>query len=260
MIRAPVLVLALLLAPAPAAPAAAQVPERIVAGLSQTQVAITTNFAGSEILVYGAVRRDAPPPGGGALQVIVTVAGPPVETVVRRRDRVAGIWVNNAAVTIDRAPSFYAIATTRPLDRILRATDDLRHRISIPRTIRAVGIAAEAEGSPDFLEALIRLQTRRGNYVVDEGSVTLTDETLFRADVALPANLVEGTYAVRIFLLRGGRVIDAVERPIAVRKTGLERIFTQMARNDPLAYGVLSLVLAVAAGWGASAAFRLVRP
>ena len=32
----------------------------------------------------------------------------------------------------------------------------------------------------------------------------LTDDTLFRADVMLPANLTEGDYKVRMFLLRDG--------------------------------------------------------
>lgn len=244
-----------------ALPATAQdAPETIVAGLSQTQVAITADFTGSEILVYGAVRRESPPPQGATLEVIVTVEGPPVETVVRRRDRVWGIWINNAEVTVNRAPSFYAIATTGPLASILQATEDLRQRISIPRAIRAIGIASQAEGSSAFVEALVRLRKSDGSYMVDEGSVRLTEDTLFRADVALPANLTEGSYRVRIFLARGGRVVDTMERTINVRKEGLERFFTRMAQDDPFAYGILSLVLAVVAGWGASAAFRVMRP
>ena len=243
-----------------AAPAAGSAGEQIVAGLSQNAVSITASFVGSEILIYGAVRRESPAPTGAALEVIITVEGPALPQIVRRKDRRFGIWINRAEVTIDRAPSFYAVASTGPLELILSNTEDLRHKITIPRAIRAVGIAAEAEDAPTFVDALLRIQTDAGLYSRAEGAVALTEDTLFRADVALPANLIEGDYRVRIFLTRGGVVVDALERRIGVRKEGLERFFTRMAFEQPLAYGLLALVVAVVAGWGAAAAFRLLRP
>jgi uncharacterized protein (TIGR02186 family) len=250
--RALAAVLALALWPAVAAA------ERIVAGLSQTTVAITANFNGSEILVYGAVQRDAPAPDD-RLDVIVTVAGPATPVIVRRKSRVAGIWINTEAVEIDLAPSFYAIATTAPLDQILSETDNLRYRIDTPKAIRAVGIADMAADAPTFTEALVRLRRADGSYVRDDESVSLAEQTLFRADVTLPANLTEGRFRVRIFLVREGRVIDTHETAIDVQKQGLERMLHALAMDQPLIYGLLSLVLAVAAGWGASAAFGLLR-
>ena len=87
----------------------------------------------------------------------------------------------------------------------------------------------------------------------------LTDATLFRADVVLPANLTEGDYRVRMFLTRGGVVIDAQDQVICVQKQGLERFVNRLSKSQPLIYGLLSLAMAVAAGWGASTAFRLLR-
>lgn len=252
MIRALFVLLAMAL------PASAQ--EVIVAGLSQNRVSITADFDGSEILIYGAVKRDAPPPDGkGALEVIITVEGPSVPLAVRRKDRVAGIWINNASVRIDSAPSFYAVATTGPLDYILSDIDNLRYGITIERMIRAIGISNEAEQAGEFVLALLRVRTNEGRYRTLEGKVELTEETLFRTDVVLPANLTEGEYKVRLFLLRDKRVIASQDRVIGVRKEGLERFVFNLAQEQPLIYGLLSLVLAALAGWGASAAFRLIR-
>ena len=251
MIRALALVLALAL------PAAAQ--EVIVSGMSQNRVSITADFDGSEILIYGAVKREAPPPKGGPLEVIVTVEGPSTPVAVRRKDRVAGIWVNNASVRVDSAPSFYAVATTGPLKHILSDVENLRYGITIERVIRAIGIADEADQAGEFVLALLRVRTNEGRYRVLEGKVELTEETLFRTDVVLPANLTEGEYKVRLFLLRDKRVIDSQERVIGVRKEGLERFLFTMAKQQPLLYGLVSLVLAAVAGWAASAAFRLIR-
>ena len=251
MIRALALLLALSL------PAAAQ--EVIVSGMSQNRVSITADFDGSEILIYGAVKRDAPAPEGGPLEVIVTVEGPSTPVAVRRKDRVAGIWINNASVHIDSAPSFYAVATTGPLNHILSDTDNLRFGITIERVIRAIGIADEAEKAGEFVLALLRVRTNEGRYRILEGKVELTEDTLFRTDVVLPSNLTEGEYKVRLFLLRDKRVVASQERVIGVRKEGLERFIFNLAQQQPLIYGLVSLVLAAVAGWGASAAFRLIR-
>lgn len=250
MIRAMVMILALAL------PAAA---EEVVVGLSQTRVSITANFDGSEILVFGAAKRDAPVPEGPPLEVIVTVTGPQAPVNIRRKSRVFGIWVNTEAVEIDAAPRFYAIATTGPLFDILSHTEDLRHRISIPRGIRSVGAPPEVEDAAQFTEALIRLRRASGHYRVEAGKVDLAEETLFQAAFELPANLTEGTYTIRIFLTRGRQVVDHQTTILDVRKVGLERFLYTLAHERPLAYGILALALAVLAGWGASAAFRFIR-
>lgn len=231
--------------------------EEIVMGLSSDRVAITATFTGSDILVFGAVKRDAPPPAAPPLQVIVTISGPLTPVTVREKERIAGIWMNREAIEVDAAPSFYAVATTGPLREILTETEDLRHAITIDRAIRSVG--HEVENSRDFTEALIRIRTAEGLYRVLDGAVDLDEEVLFRASVGLPANLVEGIYVTRIYLTRGGAVVDSFETVITVQKVGLERWLFNLSRNQPFLYGLLSLVLAVVAGWGASAAAQAIR-
>ncbi|OAN85039.1 hypothetical protein A8B78_05940 [Jannaschia sp. EhC01] len=230
--------------------------EEVVAGLSQDAINITANFEGSEILIFGAVSRIAPAPEGD-LQVIITVEGPSLPVAVRRKDRRFGIWVNTDAIEVDEAPSFYAVATTSAFGEVISATEDLRHRVSIPRAIRAVGIGV-ADGA-SFTEALIRIRESEDLYQLNEGGVTLRNETLFDTSIQLPANLVEGDYRTRIFLTRGGVVLDVYEQDIAVRKVGLERFIYNLAHERPLVYGILSLTIAILAGWLASAVFRYIR-
>ncbi|OYU18671.1 MAG: hypothetical protein CFE34_09460, partial [Rhodobacteraceae bacterium PARR1] len=213
---------------------------------------------GAELLIYGAVKRETSIPSG-KLEVIVTVEGPSTPLVIRKKDRVAGIWINRERVRIDAAPSFYAVATTGPLRTILSETDNLRHRITIPRAIRAIGLTDEATESDAFVDALLRIRRDNGAYRSMQGAVQLSDDTLFRTDIVLPANLTEGEYKVRLFLTRDGRVVDHQDRVIYVRKEGLERFLFNLSREQPLLYGLLALALAGLAGWGASEAFRLLR-
>ncbi len=249
------LVLALLLLLLPTLPSAQS--EEIVLGLSRNEVAITATFDGSDVLIFGAVKRDAPAPDAGPLQVIITLAGPSTPVTVRRKERIAGIWANADAVEIDEAPSFYAVATSAPLNDALSNTEDLRHGISIPRVIRSVGAPETVTDSASFTEALIRIRAGEGLYQVLEGGVDVEEETLFRGQITLPAALTEGDYTARIFITRDGMVVDEYETQIAVFKAGLERFLFELSRNQPLIYGLMSLAIAIAAGWLASAAFRM---
>ena len=251
MIRAALVLLAVFVLPARG--------EEVVASLSQDTIAITANFDGSEVFVFGAVKRAAPAPDGAPLDVVVALQGPLAPVTVRRKERVAGIWVNTQAVEVDLAPAFYAVATTRPFEEVLSQTEDLRHAVSIPRAIRSVGAPPDVQDSQAFTEALIRLRADSGVYRLEEGEVALEEQTLFSTRFELPANLVEGPYRARIFLTRDRDVVDLYEAQIEVRKVGLERMVWMLAHDAPFLYGSLSLLLAIVAGWAASAVFRLIR-
>lgn len=234
-------------------------PEKIVAGLSREDIDITTNFDGSEIIIYGAVKREAPIPTSAPLDVIVTVAGPAEAVTVRHKERKLGVWVNTGRVSIGAAPSFYVVASSRPLNLVLPAEEDQRFRISVPLAMRSFAGPLAVEDAVPYTEALIRLREQADLYRQDDGAVRLAEQTLFRADVRLPANLIEGDYSARIFLLRKGKVIDTFRAPIEVRKVGLERWLYRLALENPFVYGIMSLAIAIAAGWGASAAFRMIK-
>ncbi len=253
MVRSLIAALCLFCLPAAAAE------EQVVLGLSQDRVAITATFDGSEILIFGAIKREAPIPEGPPLEVIVTVAGPSEPLTVRRKERKLGIWVNSDSVEVDLAPSFYAVATSGPFKEILTNTEDLRYRVSIERAIRSVGAAMHIEAAQDFADAVIRIRESESLYSIRENTVAVDEQTLFRTSIDMPADLTEGDYAARIFLTRGGNVVSQYETTIDVRKVGLERFLYNMSREQPVWYGLMSLVIAIAAGWGASTAFRLFR-
>ncbi|MCA0871025.1 TIGR02186 family protein [Seohaeicola saemankumensis] len=232
--------------------------EEVVLGLSKDKVAITTSFDGSEILIFGAVKREEPI-AEDPLEVVITVAGPSEPVVVRRKSRKFGIWVNTDVLEVDSAPSFYAVASTAPLQDVLSNTEDQRWKISIERAIRSVGAPETIPDAKNFTEAVIRIRRDAGLYQMLEDQVALDQQTLFRTSIDMPADLTEGDYTTRIFLTRNGDVVSHLETSIDVRKVGLERWLFSLSRNRPILYGLMSLAIAIFAGWGASAAFRLLR-
>ena len=232
--------------------------EEVVLGMSHDEVAITATFDGSEILVFGAIKRESkisPVP----LQVIVAVSGPSEPLLVRRKQRKFGIWVNTDTVEVDLAPSFYAVATSTPWDQVVTDTEDLRHKISINRAIRSVGAPMHIENAQSFSDAVMRIRKKSGLYQLRENTVAVDQQTLFRTSIEMPANLTEGNYKTRIFLTRNGQVLSHFETDIAVRKVGLERFLFTLSRENPLVYGLMSLAIAIFAGWSASAVFQFIR-
>jgi uncharacterized protein (TIGR02186 family) len=122
-----------------------------------------------------------------------------------------------------------------------------------------VGAPGSVPDAQSFTEAVIRLRGEEGTYRVLENAVSVREQTLFDTKVRLPANLIEGSYDTRVYLTRDRAVISRFSTTIEVRKVGLERWLHALSRQRPLVYGLMSLALAVAAGWGASAAFRAIR-
>lgn len=248
--------LALLLALA--GTAAAQ--ESVVTGLSADEISLNATFDGSELFLFGAIRREGPPPAeAGPLNVIITLKGPPRDITVRKKERRLGLWINADSVKVRRAPSFYAVATTFPLNQILSQTEQLRYGIGMDQAVRRVGGHESLTDTTAFTEALVRLKEGNGSYVQADQAVAIAEETLFQTRIEMPANLVEGDYAAEFFLVRDHEVIYKGESLIRVEKTGIERWLYNLSVREPLVYGIGSVLLALAAGWLAATAFRLAR-
>ncbi len=230
--------------------------EEVVLGLSQNRIAITANFDGSEILIFGAVKREEAIPDE-PLEVIVAISGPSLPLTVRRKDRRFGIWVNVDSYHVDKAPSFYAVATSASFNESISLLQDAVHKVSVSKAIHSTKEGIDYGDRRDFLDAIIRVREANGLYQTLENAVEVDEQTLFRTNITLPSNLTEGDYTARILLTRGGEVVSQYTTSIDVRKVGIERFLFKLSREMPLIYGLMSLAIAIAAGWGASTAFRI---
>ncbi len=221
----------------------------LVADLSKHLVAITTGFAGTDVLLFGAVDE----PG----DVVVIIWGPPEQVVMHRKSRIAGIWINTAQMTFERVPSFYSVASSRSLDEI--ASEHVLSRLEMG--VERLNLPLpHAKASPNIArnwrDALIRNKQRLGHYAREVGQVIFLGENLFRTLVEFPANVPTGTYQIEVYLLRDGRVISAQTTPLIVGKIGLEAEVYDFAHNYAAVYGLIAILVALVAGWLAHVAFR----
>jgi uncharacterized protein (TIGR02186 family) len=245
MTRALWLALLLLLAPAPAGADRA-----LVSRLSEARVEITTAFTGAAILVFGATEQ---PLGEGAgRDVLIRVEGPAQPMTVRRRVRVAGLWVPGPSATFPEVPSFYALAGTRPHWEVLGEAERAAARLGlINLPMRGVG-----EQAPVFRAALLTLKQEAGLWVEQPEPVSVEGARLFSARIPLPSTVAPGEYRVSVLLVAEGRVMEWEEHRLSVDRIGTAATIAGLADHWPLLYGLMSVLLAALAGWLGSILFR----
>jgi uncharacterized protein (TIGR02186 family) len=222
--------------------------EGLVADLTSHLIAITTGFTGASVVLFGAT--------DGPGDVVVAVRGPEREMTVRRKSRVAGIWVNTQQMTFANVPSFYAVAASRPVADILSPAAAAFYRLGIANLKLVAATPAPSDVVDAFRTALERTQQEAGLFVERMGKVDFLGEQLFRATITFPSNVPTGTYLVEVFLVRDKDIVSGQTTPLVVSKVGVDASVFEFSTRQPGFYGAIAVLTAVVAGWLASLPFR----
>jgi len=248
---------AVLAALAGATPAAA---ERLISSLSSHRVLITPSFTGTELVLFGTVEHDsASVPRRGAYEIVATVTGPRENLVVRRKERVIGIWVNADARSFVQVPSYLATLSTKPVEQIASLDTLRRLQIGLRRTLLPQQIGpdtADVVRDDPYRVAFLRLKQSRGLYVEEPNAVTFLTPILFRANIPLPAGAPVGAYEVELKLFADGNLITRGGDAFEIVKFGFEQFVASSAVNHGLLYGLATAAMALLTGWVASVIFR----
>lgn len=251
------LIAALLLTACTALPAQA---ERLVVSLSNHRVAVTSNFTGEDLVLFGTIEPDR---ARGALRnaydLVVTVKGPPHTLRTRRKERVAGIWVNIESREFINVPSYLGVLSNRPVSAITNAEIARRLQLGLSNIILTQRVGADfADTVPDdaFRTAFVTLETRYGLYRESPGAVTFLTPTVFRVAIPMPANAPTGPYTVDVQLFAEGANVARTNSALEVVKTGFEQYVAETARDHGLLYGLFASMMALVIGWIGSVVFR----
>ena len=235
--------------------------ESVQADVSARNVSVTSSFNGIEIVIFGAVDNSQQPSAeSGIYDVLIVVEGVPGRIVVRRKNNVAGLWLNTSSATFDVVPSYYAIASTRPIDEITSEEFRTSHGVGFQhlRFMPAFGQtqALSTEDLKEFRQAIVRLKEKQGLYIQDNFRVAFIGRSLFRATIELPANVTVGPFDTRVYLFREEKLLSQYSVRLNLEREGLERHLHRFAFGYPTLYGLFTVVIAIAAGLIASTVFR----
>ncbi|MEZ5810221.1 MAG: TIGR02186 family protein [Rhizobiaceae bacterium] len=232
-------------------------PETIEIGLSTDQIAITADFTGADLTIFGALDNADPLVARqGRYDIIVVLQGPAVPTVVRRKERLFGMWINRHSLAFESVPISYSLATSRAIQDI--ADDESFRRLSLgvdyihlkPRENSDITLVG------DFTEALRNRKEKSGLYNERIGGVQFLSQNLFRASLSLPPNVPVGTHRARAFLFKNGVFLKETSAPLSILKAGLEDTIYRSAHDHSFMYGIGAVMLAMLTGWLGQAIFR----
>ncbi len=230
--------------------------EEVQSDISTRDVSIQSNFTGVEILIFGSIDfSGAVEPDKEIYDVVVVLRSPDQAVVARRKERMAGIWVNGPGKVYPTVPGFYAVLSSRPLRAI--TSDETLKTLGIG--VNDIDFGRVTKSGPDeetFRSTVVRLKEQQRLFQEHDDGVTFVGRTLFRATVALPVNVPIGRYTADVYLFRDGQVVSKNQSTLEVSKAGFERTIYLLAFEHPFVYGLIAVALAGLAGLAGWGAFR----
>jgi uncharacterized protein (TIGR02186 family) len=228
----------------------------LVPDVSSRSIEIRYTFAGAQLLLFGAIlypsgRMPARPP-----DIAIVVKGPAEPIIVREKQRIAGIWMNADSSRFRSAPSYYAVASSRPISELVDERTAAIYELGLQNLQLSPGTGALPDKARRFEAGLLDLRRREGLYAEIPNGVQITDKVLYRAVIKIPSQVPVGTYTAETFLIENGRVLAVATRRIEIGKTGFERYVALAARRYSALYGIVAVLLSLALGWSAAALFR----
>lgn len=229
----------------------------LVPDVSQRKVEIAYSFTGAEFLLFGAILY----PGGRVpardADIVVVLRGPSESILVREKQKLAGlIWVNAESAQFRSAPGFYAIASSKPLDKLVDERTAAIYELGVGNLQLSPSSGAPPLVQQRFERGLIDLRQRTELFEERPNSVEITGGVLYRARLSIPARVPVGRYTAETFLIRDGKVLAAATRDIEIDKSGFERFVAEAARQWPFTYGLVAISMSLVLGWGAGAIFK----
>ncbi len=230
---------------------------RLVPDVSQREITIQSSFTGAELLLFGAILYPQGVAPEDRIDVAVVIRGPTRPVTIREKRKIAGIWVNAESTDFQSAPTYYAIAASRPLAEIVDAKTAAIYELGLNRLQLSPNGETDNTKQRRFANGLVDLNQRKGTYSQDENNVEITGQVLYRARLRIPSSVPVGRYVAETLLIRDRRIIVADDNvEINIGKSGFEQFITILAQQYSLIYGTLAVLISLGLGWLAGFAFN----
>lgn len=230
----------------------------LVPEVSQHEIEVRQGFTGTELLLFGAILDPAGRAAAQDYDVVVVLQGPSQPIRLREKERFGGIWINAASTDFRSAPSFFAVATTRPIERMVDERTAAIYEFGTKYIQLSPSGVIEPAEQARFSSGLVDLRTRQGLYQENIGGVSVSERVLYQARISLPSTVVTGTYTAETFAVRDGRVIASALSEVEVKKVGFERFIATTAQDYAPLYGIVAVLLSLGMGWAAGRIFAWI--
>ncbi len=227
----------------------------LVPEVSQSRIEVRQGFTGANLLLYGAIVDPRGPQRGTEYDIVVVLKGPAEPIRLREKERIAGIWMNAESSDFRSAPSFFAVASSSPIEEIVDERTAAIYELGTEFIQLSPSGDIDPEKQQRFASGLVDMRQRLGLYKEDLNGVRITEKVLYQARIALPSNVTTGEYTAETFAIADGRVLASATADIEVAKVGLEGQVVNAADRWSLFYGLGAILLSLGMGWFAGRLF-----
>ena len=230
----------------------------LVPEVSQHEIQVRQGFTGTELLLFGAILTPEGSRAGQDYDIVVVLKGPTRSIILREKQRFAGIWINADSAEFRSAPTFFSIASSRPINKIVDDKTAAIYELGLGwLQLSPIG-AFEPKEQARFAAGLVDLMHSGGLYQENQRGVQVSAQVLYQARIKLPSSVQTGTYTAETFAITKGRVVASAISRVEVRKLGFERLVAQFALQQSFLYGLLAVLISVGMGFVAGRLFALV--
>lgn len=230
----------------------------LVPEVSQHEVEVRQGFVGTELLLFGAILDPAGRRAGQAYDIVVVLKGPSQPIRLREKEQVGGVWINASSTDFRSAPTFFAVASSRPIDQIVDAKTAAIFEFGTNYIQLSPSGVIDTQTQRRFAQGLVDLRRRQGLFSEDMDGVEVSQGVLYQARIDLPSNVATGLYTAETFAVAQGRVIASAQAEVTVEKVGFERFVADSAQRYALLYGLVAVLLSIGTGWIAGRLFALI--
>ena len=177
---------------------------------------------------------------------------------VQKKEKILGIWVNTQKVNYINAPKYLNISSNRDINQILNQKTRKISEIGLNNLNVRIqpGKNISTQNEKEWRKALTRNMLKSKLWSLNENSVALNKDALFRSYLTLPSNVPTGNFNVKILHYRNNKLISKETSTINVLKSGISAEIYNIAQNYSTLYGIFAVLLAVLIGWATNLIFR----
>ena len=224
----------------------------VISDIDKSNIELSTRFDGTSILVFGAIS-----PENDSTSLLIEIIGPSTSVNIRKKFQIWGIWVNKKIAQFKDIPSFYKISISNPEHPILKEIEYQKLKSIFYDFLETNSTPEDGNGVEQYYHELTRLKKKLEKLSIFEEPVNIIDKKLFSHKVNLPNKIHPGLYKIKMTLIdQQGTELSKSEQSVKVSKVGIQEFLSYNSKNNPVFYGLFSVIIALFLGFSAAQLFR----
>ena len=224
----------------------------VISDIDKSEIELSTRFDGTSLLVFGALS-----PENDKTSLLVEVIGPSTSVAITKKVQLWGIWINKKIAQFQDIPSFYQISISNPEHPILKEIEYQKLKSMFYDFLEITSKSEDENGVEQYYNEFARLKKKLGKLSTFEEKVNIINKKLFSYKVDLPKKIHPGVYKIKMTLIdQQGIELSKSEQSVKVSKVGVQEFLSYNSKNNPVFYGLFSVIIALFLGFSAAQLFR----